>query len=467
MATALMQQAVSLQEAGRFEEAAILFQDILRTEPTHFGALYSLGLVYAQVGQFEPAERVLGNAIAVNPQFPNAWYVRGASLLRLARWQEALVCLEQAIGLQPDFIDAMSARVTVLRELNRLPDALLAADHVLALRPDRADDWNLRGLILFAMQRLDEALTSFERSLSIAPDFPEAIANRATVLLEMNRLEEALAAFDAILAADPGNAIAWNNRGNVHLAMKHLSEAVIDYDHALALRPDFELAADNRGHALLGLGRATRCPPSFLRRTFDDASLEFEERMGKLTYRAHLQLRELASRVVPPEARRLRILDLGSGTGLVGDAFKDLSAGGRLDGIDLSPRMNDEARKRGIYSRLILGDIETVLTAPMPFYDLVLAADTMIYMGDLGPSFTGVSQCLSPGGFFLFSVEKKDGEGWEQTSVNRFRHSETYLREQGARAGLLFADLQECVLRYEAGQPVAGLAMAFRKPASS
>jgi predicted TPR repeat methyltransferase len=270
-----------------------------------------------------------------------------------------------------------------------------------------------------------------------------------------------------VLAAEPGNAIAWNNRGNVHLAMKRFSEAVADYDRALALRPDFELAADNRGHALLGLGRATRCPPSFLRRTFDDASSQFEESMGKLAYRAHLQLRELAARVVPPDAQRLRILDLGSGTGLVGDAFKDLSAGGRLDGIDLSPRMTDEARKRDIYSRIIVGDIETVLAAPMPLYDLALAADTMIYLGDLGPSFTGVSRCLSPGGFFLFSVEKKEGDGWEQTSVNRFRHSETYLREQGARAGLILADLQECVLRYEAGQPVAGIAMAFRKPASA
>jgi len=462
-----MQRAISLQEEGQFEEAANLFQEILRGEPRHFGALYSLGVVYLQTGQFEPAEMLLGNAILLNPLFPNAWYARGASLLRLARSQDALACIDQAVALQPDYIDALSARVTVLREMGRLPDALLASNHVLALRPGSAEDWNDRGLTLVAMLRLGEALESFDRALAIAPDFHEAIANRATILLETKNLDEALAGFDAVLAADPGNVVALNNRGNVRLALKDFEAAIADYDRALAVQPNFELAAENRGHALLGLGRATRCPPLFLRRMFDDVSTEFERNMEGLSYRAHLQLRELATLVLPPGLGLLRILDLGSGTGLVGEAFKDLAAKGRLDGIDISPRMIDEARKRGIYGRLILGDIETVLTAYMPYYDLVLAADTMIYMGDLAVTFAGVSRCLAPDGFLLFSVEKKDGEGWEQTQANRFRHSEAYLREQAASVGLSFVGTMECTLRYEAGAAVAGIAMALRKPASS
>jgi predicted TPR repeat methyltransferase len=247
--------------------------------------------------------------------------------------------------------------------------------------------------------------------------------------------------------------------------MKRFEEAIADYDKAIALRPGFDLAIGNRAHALLNLGRATRSPPLFLRRMFDDASSEFEGMMAKLSYRAHLDLRILAERVLAPGAKTLRILDLGSGTGLVGEAFKDLAEGGRLDGIDLSPRMNDQARQRGIYNRLILGDVETVLATPMPAYDLVLAADTMIYMGDLTASFKGAVRALAPDGHFLCSFEKKDGEGWEQTSANRFRHSEAHLREKAAEAGLAVADLMECTLRYEAGQPVAGLAIAMRRPA--
>ena len=48
--------------------------------------------------------------------------------------------------------------------------------------------------------------------------------------------------------------------------------------------------------------------------------------------------------------------------------------------------------------------------------------------------------------------------------MNRFRHSEAYLREEAARAGLEFVDLIERPLRQEASQPVGGLAVALRKP---
>ena len=106
------------------------------------------------------------------------------------------------------------------------------------------------------------------------------------------------------------------------------------------------------------------------------------------------------------------LLDLGCGTGLVGETFKDLAEGaGRLDGIDLAPRMLDVARARGIYHELILGDLESVLFSPGRSYDLIVSADTMIYLGDLKPAFTGVAKRLEPGGFYIFACEAKAGTG--------------------------------------------------------
>jgi predicted TPR repeat methyltransferase len=186
--------------------------------------------------------------------------------------------------------------------------------------------------------------------------------------------------------------------------------------------------------------------------------------LEKLQYRAHLHLRELADRVLPRLTPPWRILDLGCGTGLVGDTFKDLTVGGHLDGLDIAPRMIDAARARGIYDDLILGDLETELYAPGPSYELILAADTMIYLGDLAPAFLGVAKRLEPEGFYVFAVESTaDGE-WQQTPSNRFRHSTTYLKAEAERAGLVFVDSMECTLRNEAGTPVAGLAVALQKP---
>ena len=43
---------------------------------------------------------------------------------------------------------------------------------------------------------------------------------------------------------------------------------------------------------------------------------------------------------------------------------------------------------------------------------------------------------LSPDGYFLFTVEAKEGDGFELGPKRRWRHSEAYLREQagGGRA---------------------------------
>jgi len=162
-----------------------------------------------------------------------------------------------------------------------------------------------------------------------------------------------------------------------------------------------------------------------------------------------------------------RILDLGCGTGLVGVAFQDLASGSRLDGIDISPRMLEAARARGMYSDLILGDLETVLAGPGTLYDLIVSADTMTYFGDLAPAFAGVAQRLEHRGAYIFASEAKTGEGWEKTKVHRYRHRESYLREEAARAGLGVLHIVECTLRQEEQNPVHGFAVALGKETTS
>jgi predicted TPR repeat methyltransferase len=313
--------------------------------------------------------------------------------------------------------------------------------------------------------KLAPALSCFERGIALKPDFIEMLVNHATVLLELKRLDEALAGFDRVVALDPENAVGWNNRANALVGLGRLEEAAQCYDRVLAIRPDLETARSNRFLVLLQLKKVSRIADFALRDMFDDVATRFDQLMvDELDYRGHLHLRTLADSRLPPLKAPLRILDLGCGTGLVGNAFKDIAAGGRLDGIDLAPRMIEVARKRGIYDDLLLGDLETVLAAPGPSYDLIVSADTMVYLGDLAPTFRGVLNRLVAGGYYLFACEAKDGTGWEQTDVSRFRHSEAYLRDEAARSELTFFARMDCTLRYEKEAPVPGFAVALHKP---
>lgn len=387
---------------------------------------------------------------------------RAAALQRAGRLQEASQLYQQVLRADAWHFEAYYEMGMILVEVRQFDDAEKFFGEALRLRPRFAQGFCVRGVVLMQLQRRDEALTCFDRALALEPNFPDAAFSRATALLELNRLDEALEAFDKAVASRPDHAMSWNNRGNVFVAMQRLEDAVVCFDRALALEPNLETAINNRNLALLELKRISRLPALAVQTLFDDYSSYYESALASLGYRAPEHLRALLERVSPEARAPLDILDLGCGTGLSGDAFKGLAVGARLDGIDLSPRMIDEARKRAIYTDLIVGDFETVLSAPGPSYDLAIAADAFNYLGDLGPTLIGTGRRLKSGGVCLFTLEKKDGEGWEQTPANRFRHNESYVRSVAAQSGFSVVDIMECALRNESHAPVPGFAIALR-----
>lgn len=75
------------------------------------------------------------------------------------------------------------------------------------------------------------------------------------------------------------------------------------------------------------------------------------------------------------------ILDVGAGTGLVGQGFAAAKAG-TVDGLDLSPEMLEMARSKGVYRDLIAADV----TQPMDLtsYRGIVSAGTFT-LGHVGP----------------------------------------------------------------------------------
>lgn len=302
----------------------------------------------------------------------------------------------------------------------------------------------------------------------------------------------ALAAARETAMLHPGIAVAALGLGKALLTAEQLPTAIAEFQRALRLDPDLDEARLLLGCAWLVAGEADKALESFanvapgapglaekiaqaeamrarprsdagyVRHLFDQFSADYDARMlSQLSYRAPQILRRLADLTMPGR-KGLAVLDLGCGTGLSGAAFKDLAA--RLDGIDLSPAMIEKARARGLYDSLAVADIEHTLAPVAGRTDLALAADTLVYLGDLEATMRGVARALKPDGFFLFTVESKEGEGFELGPKRRWRHSESYLRRLAGANGLEIAGFLACSPRTEGGAPVDGFAMALRKP---
>lgn len=311
------------------------------------------------------------------------------------------------------------------------------------------------------------ALAEAREAVSLNPDVPAVLVALGQALLAAENLPAAIAELQRALRLDPEHLQARFLTGR---AWAEAGEA----DKALEIFASLDPATPGLDAPLLAqwtararaMKDAARSDPGYVRHLFDQFAADYDTRMrGPLAYAAPEILRELFDLVHGAGMAMqggLAILDLGCGTGLSGAAFQPLAS--RMDGMDLSPAMIERARARGVYDRLMVGDIETALALPGPSYDLILAADTLVYLGDLAPSFRGARFRLAPEGYFLFTVEAAD-EGFSGDyslgPKRRWRHSEAYLRAAAAAAGFAVAGLVTAAPRQEAGLPVAGFAVAL------
>src|SRR4029079_7852323 len=132
--------------------------------------------------------------------------------------------------------------------------------------------------------------------------------------------------------------------------------------------------------------------------------------------------------------------------GLLGAALAHLRA--NIAGVDLSEKMMEQARRRGVYSRLTKGDlVEELERAPAATLDAVLATDVFIYLGDLQRVFLAAARALVPGGLFAFSVELLDEGEIKLTRTGRYAHSCGYLRRMAEGAQLAECQMQRIPIR--------------------
>jgi predicted TPR repeat methyltransferase len=218
------------------------------------------------------------------------------------------------------------------------------------------------------------------------------------------------------------------------------------------------------GHlALAWLGRRPRrASPAYVRALFDDYAARFDTHLlHELAYAVPNRLRDL----VEPHLADLpgrRLADLGCGTGLLAPLFRPVAAS--LEGVDLSPAMLARARARGLYDALHEADIARFLAVRPGRLDLLLAADVLVYLGDLAPLLAAAARSLAPGGLLACSLERHDGEGWVLHRSGRYAHGAPYLEKAATGAGLVLLELQPLTLRHEAGRPVEGYLALLQRP---
>jgi predicted TPR repeat methyltransferase len=265
--------------------------------------------------------------------------------------------------------------------------------------------------------------------------------------------------------AQQETAPAWIGLGQCHLERKDSASALAAFRRAQALMPQSG-AIRHMVDMLEGSRVPDRAPDDYVVWVFDGHADSFDAHLAALNYRGPQMIAGLVEGIWPKDRSRA-ILDLGCGTGLNAPLFSPYAK--RLDGVDLAPRMLQQSARRGGYDHLYRAEAHAFLRRPPCRYDVVLATDVFIYIGQLEEIFSLSNQYLNQGGELLCTIELSEGERpVELRPSGRFRQTDAYVRGLAAGCGLTVVATHDEPLRIENGVPERGRAYRLvRDPAHS
>lgn len=446
-----LQGYLRLHQSGDLDAAETGYRNLLQSDPTQADAWHLLGLIALQRGACADAIQHITRAITLNPHDAVYHFNLGNACKRSGALTDAAESFRAALQLSPDDADTLNNLGSVLHENGDAAQAATIFARAHDVNPADVQILGNLGAVLFELDRLDDAAKCFQRAVTLDPDFAEAHNNLGAVLQTRGEFAQARVAYECALQAVPDFAPAHKNLASVLHLLGRTSDAIASYREALRLAPDYA-EAQYELDALLGEAHAAP-PTHYVAGLFDQYAHEYDAHMtGVLDYGVPQKIRNALVAHLPQTA--LDILDLGCGTGLSGAVFKDIAH--TLTGIDLSPKMIDKARERAIYDNLIVGDMVAAVTLLNTTFDLVIAADVFVYLGDLLPVFIAVRRAVRPGGLFAFSVERTDRNEYVVRDAGRYAHNGDYVRGLARHCGFSVCAASDTVLRKDFGCDVLG-----------
>jgi predicted TPR repeat methyltransferase len=254
------------------------------------------------------------------------------------------------------------------------------------------------------------------------------------------------------LAEAYNRALALEKAGNIDAAVKA-------YEEVLVIDPEDHGGAAVR-IASMGRGEAPpKAPDAYVATLFDQQADAFEDILvEQLGYAVPMVVRQRLQTLQLGPFKR--VLDLGCGTGLTGEALRDMADD--ITGIDISENMVEIAHEKEIYETLYVAEVEDFLEDnDDDAFDLITATDVLPYLGALEPIFFGAAENIVEGGLFIFSSETLPddvmaGRPYMVGPHQRFAHSETYVRERLAATGFDVVEVTDINVRMQDGHPTPG-----------
>ena len=196
-----------LIEAGRYEEARSVYQQICARRKNDADLWFTLGAINGMLNRHADAVACGSRAVELAPNHAMACYNLGIALRNTGQAEKAAAVLRRALQLNPANQDAASNLGHVLIELHRYDDAEAVFRGVLDAQPDNTEFYAVYGSAMQTIGRYEAAVKAYRKALDMRfSDAGGIYENMGAALCMQGKYQESIETFDAALKLEPDNA---------------------------------------------------------------------------------------------------------------------------------------------------------------------------------------------------------------------------------------------------------------------
>ncbi|MBV9576632.1 MAG: tetratricopeptide repeat protein [Gammaproteobacteria bacterium] len=451
-----------LKARGLFNQAINLLEALVIRCPDFAAAFNNLGIVYFAQEKWQAAIAAYQNAIKLQADYADAYYNLGLAYAKSGKLSHAISAYEAVIALNAEHAGAQFQLASLLMRKNQYPAALKYLLSIELRHPFHFETQSNIATCYLKLGNLQEAEKYYLKALTIVPQDEQILFNVGVLHMQQGHIDQAIHFYLQAVAHQPGSFAAHNNLAVAYLAKKDVSQALLHFRKAESIAPENE-AIRHTINILAQQTHLSASPLAYVRALFDSYADHYDAHLREnLHYQVPELLYEMIKNKEDVENAQWDILDLGCGTGLCGNLFKQCARS--LIGVDLSEKMLAEASQKNIYDELIQMDVMSFLSDKKNIYDLVIAGDVLVYFGDLLPFFSALTGILKKEGYFVFNVEQDENvKDYRMTTAGRFVHSANYIKQLVQQNGLILLKHDEKILRLQDQMPVKGQLYLLQK----
>lgn len=204
----MLQQALSLHQAGRLPEARAAYELLLKQNPRDADALHLYGVLLHQFGDHTAGESHVRKAIQLSGGHPAYYQNLGAICMAQQRFDDALQAYERCVAMNANSVEGHSGMTSALNELRRYDAALAHGQRAIQINPNFAEAWGNLGSTLRLRGELQPSLQAYQRAMALQPNRQGMALNLASVCSSLGRSQEAIELYRREIAMFPNGAEA-------------------------------------------------------------------------------------------------------------------------------------------------------------------------------------------------------------------------------------------------------------------